>query len=44
MKSDGRYDKAFVPARDLYMWVAVFDHAQTRHATHNRPVRVVTQD
>lgn len=44
MKSDGRYDKALVPGHDLYMWVAVFDHAQTRHASHNRPVRVVVQE
>ena len=43
MKADGRYDKAFVPGHDLYMWVAVFDHTQTRHASHNRPVRVVTE-
>jgi hypothetical protein len=43
MKADGRYDKTFAPGHNLYMWVAVFDHTQTRHARHNRPVRVVTE-
>ena len=43
MKADGRYDKTFAPGQTLYMWVAVFDHTQTRHTRHNRPVRVVTE-
>jgi cytochrome b561 len=43
MKAEGRYDKPFAPGHNLYMWVAVFDHTQTRHARHNRPVRVVTE-
>ena len=40
----GKYGKDFVAGQDLYMWVAVFDHAQTRHTVHARAVRVVTQD
>jgi cytochrome b561 len=43
MKAEGRYDKTFAPGHNLYMWVAVFDHTQTRHSRHNRPVRVVTE-
>jgi len=33
-----------VPGHPLYMWVAVFDHTQTRHTVHSRPVRVVLQE
>jgi hypothetical protein len=33
-----------VPGHDLYMWVAVFDHTQTRHTVHSRAVRVTTQE
>jgi len=39
-----KYDQDFVPGKDLYMWVAVFDHTQTRHTRHPRPVRIVTQE
>jgi hypothetical protein len=39
-----KYDKDFVSGKDLYMWVAVFDHTQTRHTRHPRPVRVVVQN
>lgn len=44
LKTGSKYDQDFVPGRDLYMWVAVFDHTQTRHTRHPRPVRVVTQE
>ena len=44
----GTYQKLpptpFVPGKDLYMWVAAFDHVQTRHSRHPRPVRIVTQE
>ncbi len=43
-KAAGKYGKDFGPGHDLYMWVAVFDHTQTRHTVHSRPVRVVTQE
>jgi len=39
-----KYDQDFVPGKDLYMWVSVFDHTQTRHTRHVRPVRIVTQE
>ena len=44
IKAAGKYGKDFVPGHDLYMWVAVFDHTQTRHTVHSRPVRVVLQE
>ena len=44
LKAAGKYGKDFVPGHDLYMWVAVFDHTQTRHTVHSRPVRVVVQE
>jgi Ethylbenzene dehydrogenase/Prokaryotic cytochrome b561 len=31
-------DLDFEIGRDLFMWVAVFDHTQTRHTRHMRPV------
>ena len=34
------YDIAFHPGQPVYMWVSVFDHTQTRHTRHMRPVRV----
>jgi hypothetical protein len=34
------YDIDFQPGRPVYMWVSVFDHTQTRHTRHMRPVRV----
>ncbi len=39
-----KYDQDFVPGRPLYIWVAVFDHTQTRHTRHPRPVRLVVQE
>ena len=44
LKTGSKFDKDFVPGKDLYMWVAVFDHVQTRHSRHPRPVRIVTQE
>lgn len=44
LKTGSRYDHDFVPGRDLYMWVNVFDHTQIRHTRHARPVRIVTQE
>jgi cytochrome b subunit of formate dehydrogenase len=44
LKTGSKYDKDFVPGEDLYMWVSVFDHTQTRHTRHARPVRIVTQE
>lgn len=33
-------DLEFELGADLFMWVAVFDHTQTRHTRHTRPVRL----
>jgi cytochrome b subunit of formate dehydrogenase len=44
LKTGSKFDKDFVPGKDVYMWVAVFDHVQTRHSRHPRPVRIVTQE
>jgi hypothetical protein len=44
LKTGSKYDKDFVPTKNLYMWVAAYDHVQTRHTRHARPVRIVTQE
>jgi cytochrome b subunit of formate dehydrogenase len=44
LRTGSKYDKDFVAGKDIYMWVAVFDHTQTRHTRHPRPVRIVTQE
>ena len=44
LKTGSKYDQDFVPGKDLYMWVSVFDHTQTRHTRHPRPVKIVTQE
>jgi hypothetical protein len=44
LKTGSKFDKDFAAGKDLYMWVAVFDHTQTRHTRHPRPVRIVTQE
>ena len=44
LKTGSKFDKDFVPGHPLYMWVSVFDHTQTRHTRHVRPVRIVTQE
>jgi Ethylbenzene dehydrogenase len=44
MTTGSKYDQDFLPGRDLYIWVAVFDHTQTRHTRHPRPMRLVVQN
>ena len=44
LKTGNKFDHDFIPGRDLYMWVNVFDHTQTRHSRHVRPARIVTQE
>jgi cytochrome b subunit of formate dehydrogenase len=44
LKGSSKYDQDFESGRDLYMWVSVFDHTQTRHTRHARPVKVVVED
>jgi hypothetical protein len=40
LKTGSKFDKDFIAGSHLYMWVAVFDHTQTRHTRHTRPVRI----
>jgi hypothetical protein len=40
LATGSQFDQDFVPGRPLYMWVSVFDHNQTRHTRHVRPVVV----
>jgi cytochrome b subunit of formate dehydrogenase len=44
LKTGSKYDKDFVAGKPIYMWVAAFDHVQTRHTRHPRAVRIVTQE
>ncbi len=41
--TDSKYDIAFKVADPVYMWVAVFDHTQTRHSQHLHPVKLVME-
>ncbi|XBO40480.1 ethylbenzene dehydrogenase-related protein [Alsobacter sp. KACC 23698] len=43
LASDSPYDQSFEPGRPLYMWVTVFDHTQTRHTRHIRPVKLIVE-
>lgn len=38
LKTGSAYDVDFVPGKPIYLWVAVFDHTQTRHTRHVRPI------
>jgi hypothetical protein len=40
LKSESRYDVDFTLEAPLYFWLSVFDHNQTRHTRHMRPVQV----
>jgi hypothetical protein len=44
LRTGSKFDHDFIPGRTLYMWLNVFDHTQTRHTRHQRPVRVLLQD
>lgn len=43
MRTGSQYDVDFTRKTPIYMWVAVFDHTQTRHTRHVRPVAVRVQ-
>jgi len=43
IKTGSKYDQDFTADQDIYMWVSVFDHTQTRHTRHVRPVKVVVE-
>ena len=38
-KTGSKFDKDFVPGKNLYMWVLAFDHVQNRDSRHPRPMR-----
>ncbi len=40
LDTGSEYDLPFVKERPTYLWVAVFNHTQTRHSQHLHPVRV----
>jgi cytochrome b subunit of formate dehydrogenase len=44
LDTGSKYDQPFLPGRDLYIWVSVFDHTQTRHTRHPRPVRLSVEE
>ena len=41
LKIGSKYDIDFIPGEPMFMWVSVFDHNQTRHTRHMRPVKVM---
>lgn len=44
LRTGSKFDHDFVSGRALYMWLNVFDHTQTRHTRHQRPVRILLQE
>ena len=40
LKPVGKYDNSFEPGTALNMYVAAYDHTQTRHTRHQRPVKL----
>jgi cytochrome b subunit of formate dehydrogenase len=40
LETNSTFDVDFRPGQPLFMWVAVFDHAQTRHTRHMRPIKI----
>ena len=43
LDTGSEFDVAFAPEEPLHLWLAAFDHAQTRHTYHLRPVRVALE-
>lgn len=41
LDTGSKFDTPLSAAEAVYMWVAVFDHAQTRHSLHLHPIRLV---
>jgi hypothetical protein len=40
LQTGSKFDVDFIHGKDLFAWVSVFDHSQTRHTRHMRPVKV----
>lgn len=38
-----KYDVAIAKDEDTFLWVAVFNHSQTRHSQHLQPVKLVVE-
>ncbi len=38
LKTGSQYDLDFEAGMPIFLWVSVFDHSQTRHTRHQRPV------
>ena len=43
LDTGSEFDVALRPEEPAHLWVAVFDHAQTRHSMHLHPVRTVVE-
>lgn len=43
LRTGSQFDLDFIPGKDVFFWVSVFDHNQTRHTRHMRPVKIVMQ-
>ena len=43
MKKDDKIDQDMTPGAHMNMYVAVYDHTQTRHTRHQRPVRLTVK-
>ena len=43
LDTGSEYDVAFVPGRPVYITVATYNRAQTRHSEHITPVQVMLQ-
>jgi hypothetical protein len=41
ISSGSKYDVDFLPGNVFYLYVSAFDHTQTRHTRHMRPVEVL---
>jgi Ethylbenzene dehydrogenase/Prokaryotic cytochrome b561 len=41
LDTGSQFDVLLAPGQDVYLWVAVFNHNQTRHSQHLHPVRLV---
>ena len=43
LDTGSEYDVAFATDRPTYLWVAAFNHTQTRHSRHLYPVAVTLE-
>jgi hypothetical protein len=40
LDTGSRFDVPVRPGEPVFVWVSVFDHTQTRHSRHMRPIRL----